>query len=68
MSQLVLADKTELRAGAKLSFIRTTDGHSYETYQGPSVSHSVAAIPAVDHTQRVTSIPNRAFTTRIPTS
>ena len=37
MSRFVAVHHTEVRVGAKLSFIRTIDGHSYEDYEGPSV-------------------------------
>ena len=37
MSRFVAVYDTEVRVGAKLSFIRTIDGHSYEGYEGASV-------------------------------
>lgn len=37
MSRIIVVHHTEVRVGAKLSFIRTIDGHSYEDYEGPSV-------------------------------
>lgn len=37
MSQFIVVHHTEVRVGAKLSFIRTIDGHSYEGYEGPAV-------------------------------
>lgn len=37
MSRFVAVHHTEVRVGAKLSFIRTIDGHTYEGYDGPSV-------------------------------
>jgi hypothetical protein len=37
VSQFVITYRTELRVGAKLSFVRTVDGHSYKDYVGPSV-------------------------------
>jgi len=35
--QFIVNLNAQLRLGAKLSFIRTVDGHSYEDYDGPSV-------------------------------
>lgn len=37
VSQFVITHFAQLRLGAKLSFVRTIDGHSYEDYEGPSV-------------------------------
>lgn len=37
VSQFVVVNDIDVRVGAKLSFIRTLDGHSYEDYEGPSV-------------------------------
>lgn len=37
MSQFVVVAKTEVRVGAKLSFVRVIDGHSYADYDGPAV-------------------------------
>jgi hypothetical protein len=37
LSRFVLVHNTEVKVGAKLAFIRTIDGHSYEDYAGPSV-------------------------------
>jgi hypothetical protein len=37
ISQFVVANDIDVRVGAKLSFVRTLDGHSYDNYEGPSV-------------------------------
>jgi hypothetical protein len=37
MSRFIAVYHAEVKIGAKLSFIRTIDGHSYEDYEGPSV-------------------------------
>jgi hypothetical protein len=37
VSQFVVVNDIDVRVGAKLSFVRTLDGHSYENYEGPSV-------------------------------
>jgi hypothetical protein len=37
LSRFVAVHHTEVRIGAKLGFVRTVDGHSYEDYEGPSV-------------------------------
>ncbi|WP_438033735.1 DUF4238 domain-containing protein [Sorangium sp. So ce204] len=37
MSRFIVVHHAEVRVGAKLSFIRAIDGHSYEDYKGPSV-------------------------------
>jgi hypothetical protein len=37
ISQMIIAHRNEVRLGAKLTFIRTVDGHSYEDYVGSSV-------------------------------
>ena len=37
VSQFVLVHHVDIRVGAKLNFIRTIDGHSYETHEGPTV-------------------------------
>lgn len=37
MSQFIIVHQTEVRVGAKLSFIGPADFHSYEEYEGASV-------------------------------
>jgi len=37
LSKFTVVTSVDIRVGAKLSFIRPTDGHSYEHYRGPSV-------------------------------
>lgn len=37
LSKFTVVTYVDIRIGAKLSFIRSTDGHSYEYYQGSSV-------------------------------